>query len=112
MKRITIDIDNKKPKPYSITSAHDITRILYKIKSCPNSQTIECQMSPSMNGYHIIVWCTARNCNACRMVFDDQVRFMNDTNLRQEHQQNILFDTYTLYPRRDTIKGNHKPITL
>jgi len=100
MQRITLDIDNKKPKPYNT----DITKMLNKIANCPNSQTITCQMSPSTNGYHITVWCN-KKCPICRMTYDDQVRHERDTINRKPHQQNILFDTYT-------IKGNHKPINL
>ena len=100
MQRITLDIDNKKPKPYYNT----IEQILLKIAKCKNLTSMTCHESPSTNGYHITIWCN-KKCPVCRMSYDDQVRYMNDTNLREEHQQNILFDSYT-------INGNHTPITL
>ena len=99
MKRITLDIDNKKYKPYGIT----IDDMLKKIIKRPCCHSLECTDSPSTNGYHITIWC--KGCGACRLAFDDQKRFKNDNTLRTEHQQNILFDTYTIH-------GNHSPITL
>ena len=99
MKRITLDVDYKKYNPHTISIDEMLKKIITK-KCC---YTLECNLSPSTNGYHITIWC--QGCGACRLVFDDQKRFKNDSNLRQPHQQNILFDSYT-------INGNHTPITL
>ena len=103
MKRVTLDIDYKKFKPYAIKEAESIGRIQHKIIKCKNLYSMQTEISPSTNGYHITIWC--RGCPQCRLAYDDQKRFSNDSNLRSPHQQNILFDGYT-------INGKHAPITL
>ena len=79
-------------------------RILKKISQCPNLFKIEANYSASINGIHIKLTCTVEECFICRMAYDDQNRLAYDLRLRQPHERNILFDTYTIFKSGKPIK--------
>jgi len=80
LKLNTIDIDD--------TSKKNLLRVLKKIRRCPFLDSIS--VEPSLNGWHITLWCK-RECEVCRLVFDDQTRFMWDLE-RPRFSRNVLFD--------------------
>lgn len=58
-----------------------------KSKSCCKNLTVK---DSSFKGYHIKIICTKQDCLDCRMVFDDQNRFVKDLG-RASYSRNVLF---------------------
>jgi len=67
-----------------------LERIIYKIKRCKYLLYMEVKDS-SYKGYHIKLYCS-KDCFLCRLVFDDQRRFIADITNRFPFEQNILWD--------------------
>jgi len=100
MQKITLDIDQ-----YKIYRKTDhIDEIVKKIASLPCSISLETEPSASTNGFHVTVHCNKNKCDICRMVYDDTNRFRYDTLLRQPHEQNILFTSYTIIKNKHTLQ--------
>jgi len=64
-----------------------LSRIASKITSC--KKLIKVKVRDTNKGYHLIIFCKV-NCERCRMVFDDQTRYMADEN-RPAFLRNILW---------------------
>lgn len=60
-----------------------------KISRCPSFIDLEIKLS-SYKGFHIILFCK-KDCDICRMCYDDDKHFAYDMN-RPEYARNILFD--------------------
>jgi hypothetical protein len=71
-------------------STHKIIVIVKKIRRCPNLMGIRIEDS-NKKGYHLRFYCKVE-CDKCRMVFDDDIRF-NADNGRKKEFTNIIFDT-------------------
>lgn len=77
----TIDID---------TNNKDfITTLKLKIYRCSFLDGLTVQDS-ILKGVHFILHCNI-NCDLCRFVFDDQIRYAYDQ-FRKEYSRNVLFD--------------------
>jgi hypothetical protein len=67
-------------------------------------------LSPSLNGYHIELWCQ-QNCDLCRLVFDDQTRYSADIHNRPTTEQNVFFfqkqktKCLNIYVRSNHVRG-------
>lgn len=84
MSFVTLDLDN--------CSYQKLNRILQKIKQkCSKLKGFEVALSSSLNGYHVLLYCDTK-CNICRLVYDDDLRFMRDIINRTREEQNVLFD--------------------
>lgn len=80
IQRVTLDIDTN--------DKENIDHITGKINLCSWLDRIESRPSNS-KGIHVILWCK-RECDICRMCYDDQKRFNFDQN-RPDYFKNILF---------------------
>ena len=79
--RTTLDID---------TNDKEFTeRMLAKIATCKHLIYLKIKESPC-KGYHITILCD-KECDMCRLCFDDERRFYFDS-FRPEWAKNILFD--------------------
>jgi len=67
-----------------------LKRIVYKIKKCKYLLYIEVKDS-NYKGYHIKLFCS-KDCDLCRLVFDDDKRYFADITNRFPFEQNILWD--------------------
>lgn len=77
----TIDLDTNEKET--------VNRIIEKIINC--NDLIEIEISDSLQkGKHLILWCIT-NCEKCRLVFDDSVRYAYDQ-YRIKSSQDVLFD--------------------
>lgn len=83
----TIDLDLNARLPFSDIHLKDM--IVEKISRCSNCVQVQALPSTS-KGYHIFFYCKIK-CDICRLVFDDDKRFMLDTK-RPEYRQNVMFD--------------------
>ena len=67
-----------------------LRRTIDKILLCKN--LVQIQSKPSSNkGYHLLMLCN-KNCDICRLVYDDQRRYAIDTNIRKPQFKNLLWD--------------------
>jgi hypothetical protein len=83
----TIDLDGTKIFPMNKDSAQ---RIIDKICLCKN--LIKIQLKPSCSkGYHVLMLCS-KDCDLCRLLYDDQKRFSIDLNIRKPEFRNLLWD--------------------
>lgn len=78
--RTTLDIDKN--------NRDFISRVITKILVCKNNISMEVSNS-SFKGVHIILFCK-KECDICRIVYDDFRRLAYDLN-RPEYARNILF---------------------
>lgn len=79
--RSTLDIDTN--------DRENIQHIIYKIFYCNN--LIHTELKPSdSKGFHVILWCS-KECDICRLVYDDFRRFAYDQK-RPKYARNILFE--------------------
>lgn len=81
MFRTTLDIDTN--------DKEFVGRILTKISNCKDYVRLIIYES-KCKGYHVILFCK-KECDVCRLVFDDSTRFYYDS-FRPEFARNILFD--------------------
>lgn len=65
----------------------ELARIIGKIFRLKCNKTIE--VRDTYKGYHLIIYCY-RDCDLCRLVFDDQDRYTMDLR-RPRHLRNILW---------------------
>ena len=100
MQITTIDIDRYKIYDKTVL----FPKLVKKIARCPNLYKIEAKYSATTNGMHLKLTCTTEKCLICRMSYDDQNRLAYDLRLRQPHERNILFDTYTLIKAKKELK--------
>jgi wyosine [tRNA(Phe)-imidazoG37] synthetase (radical SAM superfamily) len=56
---------------------------------CRYLKKIQTKLSSSKKGVHITLWCS-RNCEFCRLIYDDLNRYAKDKN-RPEYGKNVLF---------------------
>ena len=101
MQITTIDIDRYKIYDKTVM----FPRLVKKISKCAHLFKIEGKYSATTNGMHLKLTCQVEKCLICRMSYDDQNRLAYDLRLRQPHERNILFDTYTIFK-------SGKPINL
>jgi len=117
MQKITLDIDQ-----YKIYRKTDhINKIVKKIAKLSCSYKLETELSASTNGYHITITCnplerknnvdlpllkkaSREKCDICRFVYDDTGRFNYDEMWRLPHEQNILFDAYTIIKNKTKLE--------
>lgn len=66
-----------------------ITTLKLKIYKCHFLEELIVKDSPQ-KGAHFILKCL-KECDLCRLVFDDQTRYAYDQ-FRKEHSRNVLFD--------------------
>jgi hypothetical protein len=87
----TLDIDWDNIPDINLPCSKDkINNIIDKIKSC--KQLLGLVMEDSnKKGYHLRFYCNI-NCDMCRLVFDDYIRFDADSKRKKEFT-NIIFDT-------------------
>lgn len=80
-----------------------LNRIIQKISKCAKCLKIE--VRDTMKGYHVKILCNA-NCDLCRFVFDDNVRYALDIELRGDrpHVQNILFNKKYAFNGREYVR--------
>lgn len=77
----TIDLD--------FCSKDEMLDIKLKILRLGCCRDVAC--SDTGKGYHLKLYCTDVQCDLCRLVFDDPVRFSADQ-LRPRHCRDVLFD--------------------
>lgn len=87
MKLNTIDIDFNAINPYH--GKEYLDRIVKLITNCENCKGIQIKDSDS-KGFHLFVYCN-KECDLCRLVFDDSKRYMMDYD-RFEERKNVMFD--------------------
>jgi hypothetical protein len=63
--------------------------ILQKVVKCKNCKIVSLKMS-NFKGYHIEMYC-AKNCDDCRLIFDDYRRYAEDRKRLTEFT-NLIFD--------------------
>lgn len=84
----TIDLDIH---PNYITEGKEIlSRVIRFISNCESSLIIKNPKDSDSKGYHIEFYCK-KDCDICRLLFDDSKRYMEDFN-RLEERKNVLFD--------------------
>lgn len=83
----TVDYDYD-PKHFRDKTSFE--HVLAKIRAMPCCEGITVKDS-NTKGKHIIIECSIINCDICRMVYDDPVRYSKDVN-RPTYAQNVLFD--------------------
>lgn len=84
----TIDLDIH---PNYINNGKAIlNKIISFISNCEGCLGIEPPKDSDSKGYHIIFYCN-KNCDMCRLLFDDSKRFMMDYK-REENRKNVMFD--------------------
>jgi len=90
-----------------------IHRIVMKLIRCPFGKpyTILWRFSPSMNGFHIGLFCQCK-VDVCRMAFDDQKRLEADVTSRPERGWNVLWDKKTYSKARKKITLNASEFKL
>lgn len=69
MKRNTLDLD--------FNDQDRIDLIRQKLRARPCCAWPLFKISPGLNGFHVVLECK-KNCDLCRLVFDDQERFSRD----------------------------------
>ena len=80
----TLDLD--------FTDKETLTKIVMKITKCSFSGIV--RMQDTSKGYHLKFNC-AKECDLCRVVFDDDHRYMLDMTTRTKSERNIMFDSKT-----------------
>lgn len=81
----TLDVDG-------VTDEVRLREILSSVSKCLRMRELFFRVSASGNGYHVRIECQAPGmCDACRLAFDSDFRFMLDTLFRGEHQRNVLW---------------------
>lgn len=65
-----------------------LNHALYRISKCKFLHLVHYRHT--FKGFHVILLCR-RECDICRIVFDDQARFARDL-LRPKHTRNVLFN--------------------
>jgi hypothetical protein len=87
----TLDIDFDEIPDINLScSKKKIDKIFLKILKCPDCCGIIKEYS-NKKGYHLRFYCR-KECDICRLVFDDYIRFNAD--LTRNHVfTNIIFDT-------------------
>lgn len=93
----TLDIDHYHP------AYNNINHILQKIKRLDCCVALMYRLSSSLNGYHIKIYCKHFNCDKCRLVFDDQIRFTADLTNREWYERNVLFNVKSYCKAGKTI---------
>ena len=89
--RNTLDIDFN---PQYFKDKHYFIRIIEKILRMPC--LLELWTKPSVSkGIHVFMKCSIKNCDICRLVFDDQERYRKDIQ-RPKYARNVMFDKKTL----------------
>jgi hypothetical protein len=87
----TLDIDwDNIPDINLSCSKEKIKRIICKIARCPNLLELVKENS-NKKGYHLRFYCKIE-CDKCRLVFDDYIRYDADRT-RKKPFTNIIFDT-------------------
>jgi len=84
----TIDLDKPYPRWKTGFPKPLLNKIIYKISKCKYLKEIQVRDSRN-KGYHIILYCK-RDCDLCRLVFDDQDRYARDL-FRKPITRNVLF---------------------
>ena len=86
MKLNTLDLDG------CVFAGADVKlrRVLTVISRCRDVCRVEFRVSPSLNGFHVRFWCF-KDCDLCRLVFDDQARFCFDLK-RPVWLRDVLWD--------------------
>ena len=79
----TIDLDYNEERR--------VGEILDKIVECSDLYSLRTEISSSTNGVHLILYC-CRDCDLCRLVFDDPVRYAKDLQ-RPVYSRNVLFES-------------------
>ncbi len=77
----TLDIDT--------TERERVNQIIGKIMQCPYLDDLEVEPS-FQKGVHVKMWCM-KECEMCRLVFDDEIRYAYDQ-YRPKYSQNVLFN--------------------
>ena len=84
----TIDLDIY---PNYITNGKELLNKVFNfIINCNGCEKIEPVKDSDSKGYHLIFYCN-RDCELCRLLFDDSKRFMMDYD-RFEQRKNVMFD--------------------
>ena len=84
----TIDLDIY---PNYITNGKELLNKVFNfIINCSGCEKIEPVKDSDSKGYHLIFYCN-RDCELCRLLFDDSKRFMMDYD-RFEQRKNVMFD--------------------
>jgi hypothetical protein len=87
----SLDIDWDTIPDINLSCSNEkINNIFLKIKRCPNLLGIIKEDS-NKKGYHLRFYCKVE-CDKCRLVFDDYIRFDADSKRKKEFT-NIIFDT-------------------
>ena len=79
----TLDIDSSDKELFE--------RIFLKVTVCPYA--LKYRWVDTQKGYHVRLWC-AKECDLCRLVFDDSKRFAIDWK-RPRAKQNVLFEPFS-----------------
>ncbi|MFZ1990344.1 MAG: hypothetical protein WAW96_11305 [Alphaproteobacteria bacterium] len=88
MKLNTIDLDIH---PNHITEGKFLLdKVLKFLINCESCLGVEEPKDSDSKGYHIIFYCK-KDCDICRLLFDDSKRFMMDYD-RIEERKNVMFD--------------------
>lgn len=82
----TIDFDFN---PQHGRDKETLERMLSKIQNMPCCFGISYKDS-NFKGIHVTIGCKSTDCDMCRLVFDDTVRFEKDSH-RPKYAQNVLF---------------------
>lgn len=90
----TIDLDK--------IDKEQLQTIINKIKQNKCLKDIQVKDSSS-KGYHLLLTCN-RECDVCRMVFDDQKRYEMDNNRDLKYQN-------TLFTSKEWVRGNLKQLS-
>ncbi len=85
--KIVIDTTNYQTIDLDLIDKNTLKHIIEKIKKRKCCKQI--QVRDTFKGYHIIISCK-KDCDECRMVFDDQKRYYYDQ-YRPKHLRNILW---------------------
>lgn len=92
MKLNTIDFDFNDKKL--------ISKVLGKIWNCDNLFSCKCEMSQH-KGCTITLNCRI-DCDLCRFVFDDEIRYNIDSQRLKRHQ-NIVWDKKEILPLKERL---------
>lgn len=76
---LDIDTDNKE----------FLEHVTLKVSQCKNIQKMNVELSET-KGFHIRLWCNM-DCDLCRFVFDDVIRYAYDQ-FREPFSRNVLFN--------------------
>jgi hypothetical protein len=69
---------------------------------CKYLKKVETKLSSSRKGVHITLWCK-RNCELCRLIYDDLSRYSKDKN-RPEYGKNVLFTKKVFMSVQELLK--------